>query len=155
MTAATVMTSPPMALKQDDTLAHAVQVLLREHLSSLPVIDGQGRYLGTFGMHVVLGLLLPKAATWTEGVPDLAFLPDNLEYLRRHLGALQDEPVGNHLDRAAPLVRPNAPLVEALLLLYRHDGILPVVEEQDGKLVGSVSACDMLRALTAPQAEGR
>ena len=62
--------------------------------------------------------------------------------------------VSNVLERAAhlrtdlPVLRPDTPIVEALLLFYRERSTLPVVEAASGRLLGVLSYWDALSAIT-------
>ena len=51
----------------------------------LPVVDGDGRYTGVFDMWDLLALLLPKAATVDDLVPNLSFLSDDLPALQQRM----------------------------------------------------------------------
>ena len=65
----------------------------------------EGRYTGVFDMWDLLALLLPKAATLDDLVPDLGFLGDDLPALQAKLTEIGGQPVG-------PLARPDLPLLE-------------------------------------------
>ena len=147
MACRSIMTPDPLTLTADDTVGSAAEQLLSHRYIILPVVAAGSRYVGLFGVFELLGLLLPKAATLDELVPDLAFLPDDLGALRSRLGELAHEPVRPHVRTDLPVLRPETPIVEALLLFYRQRSTLPVVEEDDGRLVGVLSYWDAVAAL--------
>ncbi|MFN3077579.1 MAG: HPP family protein, partial [Alphaproteobacteria bacterium] len=128
------MKSNPTTLRDTDTVAKALEYLLKHEVLAIPVVDAAGRYLGMFGKHRFLSLLLPKAALLDEGVPslaqllDLAFMSDNLDDVRQRLAAIANNPVGQYAEKDAPVLEATAPLMKAMLLLYRTRNYLPVVD---------------------------
>ncbi|CAA7614171.1 HPP family protein [Magnetospirillum sp. UT-4] len=133
-----IITPPPAILVKSATVAEAVATLAAHGFATLPVVDAKGHFAGVFGPKELIALMLPRAARLGEDLGDLAFVGEGQADLRTRLEALGKELVGKHL---APhrTVRGETPLVEALLLLYRGDAFLPVVDES-GKLVGVVTA---------------
>jgi CBS domain-containing protein len=51
-----------------------------------------------------------------------------------------------------PVLRPDTPVVESLLLLYRNRSALPVVDEATGRLAGVLSYWDALAAIAGKRA---
>jgi CBS-domain-containing membrane protein len=148
MTCATIMNPHPVTIGNEETVAAALEKMLQHRVKSLAVVDREGRFQGMFGLHRLLGLLLPKAATISDGMEDLAFVSDTLTDIRERLQQLQNQPVGAYLSRNDTVpVHPGTPLVETVLLLYRHRDNLPVVEQTTGKLVGLVSPWEILAKL--------
>jgi CBS-domain-containing membrane protein len=147
MTAATIMNAQPVVLHGTDTIAHALAALQQQRTRSLPVVGARKRFLGQFGMHAVLGLLLPRAATLNAGLRDLSFIADEPEHLRERLRHIGDARVADHLEEAPNMVEPDTRLSEILLVLYRHGGNLAVVDKANGELAGIISPWDILAAL--------
>jgi len=147
MTATAIMNAQPVVLHDTDTIAHAIVAFEQHHARSLPVVDVHNRFLGQFGMHAVLGLLLPRAATLNTGLRDLSFIADEPEHLRERLRQISGEKVANHLEAAPDVVEPTTPLSEILLVLYRHGGNLAVVDKANDELAGVISPWDILAAL--------
>ena len=112
------------------------------------MVDGDGRYTGVFDMWDLLALLLPKAATLDDLVPNLSFLSDDLPALQQRMKEIGGQPVGPLARPDLPLLRPDTSPVEALLLFYRNRSTLPVVDEASGKLVGVMSYWDALAAIS-------
>ncbi|CAA7611506.1 conserved hypothetical protein [Magnetospirillum sp. LM-5] len=142
MTCQSIISAPPATLAKTDTVTQALGVLLTHRVPMLPVVDAKGHYVGVFGLKEVVALVLPKAARLGEDLGDLGFLSDGLADLRNRLATQGKEPVGKHV-AAHRSVAPETQLVEALLLLYRGDSFLPVVDGS-GVLVGVVTAADAL-----------
>jgi CBS-domain-containing membrane protein len=134
--------SPAVAiLSSEDAVADALATLVQTSAGQLPVTDATGRFLGVFGLRQILGLLLPKAALLSDGL-DLSFVGDDLALLGDRLGRSAGETVGAHM-AAHPTIGRDTQLVEALLLLYRGDSWLPVLDKY-GRLDGIVTAADAL-----------
>lgn len=155
MTCSAIMTANPATLRGDDTVAQAAEVLMGKRFIILPVVDGDGRYLGLFGAFELLRLLLPTAATINRLIPDLGFMADNLPALQEKFAQFRDEPIKAHLRSDLPVLRPDTPVVEALLLFYRERSTLPVVDRASGRLLGVLSYWDALASITgstSPQA---
>lgn len=148
-----IMDADPTVLKPEDTVSHALDLLLARRQLALPVVDASGKYLGMFAKSRLFGLMLPKVVAIEEQLPnaahisDLAFLAEEFRVLRERYAGLSDRRVGEFADASAPKVRPEAPVAEAVLLIFRTRNFLPVVEPATGRLVGMVSTWDILERL--------
>ncbi|GBE11270.1 CBS domain protein [bacterium BMS3Bbin12] len=158
-----IMNRRPVTLQATDTVAGALELLLKHRYRSIPIVDADRKFIGLFEARHLLGLLLPKAATVPGGLTDLTYVHDSIEDLRLRLrevsGLSVRECLENHAE-AAPesssaekadddtvLVRPGTPLTETLLLLYRGRCSLPVVDAESGRLLGVVSYWEVFRRL--------
>ena len=139
--------TPPLVLRRDDKVADALKKMLDSRLTSVPVTDAKGRYVGMFRVRRVIGLALPKAATVDHLVDDISFLHEDLADLTRHLDAVRMNPVSKHLDETVPSLKPDMQAAEVLLRLYRVSNTLPVVEQPSGKLLGIVTSQRILTSL--------
>ncbi len=133
-----------LSLSVQDSITTAAQRLLEHKVSILPVTDATGRYLGTFDMKHLLALLLPKAVLLEGGVSDLAFVSDPMETLCERMHEHGDQTVGEFIDKEARTVHPDSSLIEVVLLLYRGENDIPVVDKNSGKLLGMVSSAELL-----------
>lgn len=146
MTCQSIVTPPPATLAKGDRVAEAIKALIAHDFATLPVVDAQGHFLGAFGIKELLSLALPRAARLgAEDVPDLSFVSDSTADIQARLQGLAQDTVDKAM---APhrTIRAETALVEALLLLERGDGFLPVVDNA-GKLVGVVTAAAALTRL--------
>lgn len=150
MTCQSIMTPNPPVLHPDDTVAKALDLLVANKMLAMAVVERDGRYLGMFGKHKLFGLLLPAVVAADEDVPvmahlpDLSFLSDELDDLERRFQTVGNQTVGDHADNTVPVLHPDSPLMEALLLLFRTRNFLPVVDRKTGMLAGIVSSWDAL-----------
>lgn len=144
-----VMKKDVVSLPADETFGGAYRKLLTLRIRSLPVVNEKGIYQGMFDVRDLWEVLLPKAATLAgDSLPDLSFLAGSQQQLRDKLAEADSRPVREFLkNRAAPAVPSDAPVHEAILLLYRHEGNLPVIDRRTGALVGIVSDWEILAAL--------
>jgi CBS domain-containing protein len=139
------------ALKDTDTVADATRRMLAHRVSDLPVVDATGRFVGMFRLDRLLAALLPAAALVGYGMPDLSFVADDLEALCEKMRALDARPVGDFAAMPEHVVHPDTPPLEIVLQLYRGANNLPVVDRNDGRLAGVVSARDVLSVLHAQE----
>lgn len=134
-------------LKDTDSVAEAARRMLENHVSDLPVVDGAGKLVGMLKLERVLAALLPAAALLGPGMQDLGFISDDLDDLRDRMREIEARLVREFAVMPEQLVHPDTPPLEIVLQLYRGANNLPVVERASGKLVGTVSARDVLAAL--------
>jgi CBS domain-containing protein len=141
------MTPDPLTIGIDDSIGRAAELILSKRFVNLPIVDAGGRYRAMFGVFELVGLLLPRGATLNRLVPDLDFIADNLDDVTARLAAIKSNPVGPHGRTDLPLLKPETPILEALLLFHRHRSSLPVVDPAGGGLMGIVSYWDAVGAV--------
>ena len=143
MTAEQLMNTRPVVLLDTDSIGTAADQIMSHRFRSLPVVDEDGRFLGILGVGCLLKLVLPKVATMNKGLNGLRYLSNNVEDLRERLNSVTDQPVTVCLDEDVPVVHPDTPMLETLLILYRTKTALGVVEEATGRLLGMISYFDV------------
>jgi len=143
MKARDVMTWGAIAVAPDESVARAVQLMLQNKISGLPVVNDQGQLMGI----VTEGDFLRRGELGTQRQRPrwLEFLlgPGRLasEYVQT-----SGQKVRQVMTSEAKTITPETPLEDVVGLMERHRvKRLPVVE--DGKLVGIVSRADLLHAL--------
>jgi CBS domain-containing protein len=154
MKAADVMTKNVVTVTRAAPIREAIQLMLDNKISGLPVVDSAGRVEGI----LTEGDLLRRSEIGTEKPhwPWLDFLlgPGRraIEYVRTH-GRI----CGDLMSREVVSVAPDVPLAEVVQLMERRRiKRVPVIEKD--RLCGIVSRPDLLtalaRALDEPQAVG-
>lgn len=144
MIAANVMTSVPVTVHPETTLAEAARVMLEHQVGSVPVVDAAGRLVGILTESDLLrrpGLDDDgKHVIWLKAFLNPSML--SVDYVQTH-----NRPVGEVMTRNPVSVEPEDTLA-AVAAAMRHNSVkrLPVLEE--GTLVGMVSMSDLLDALT-------
>ena len=134
-------------LKDADTVGAALQRMLDDRVYDLPVVDAKGRLVGMFKLDRLYASLLPKAALIGYGIPDLAFLSDTLGQLREKMREIESHAVHEFVVKPTHVIHPDSSPLEIVLLLHQGANNIPVVDREDGRLVGMVSARDLLTAL--------
>lgn len=138
------------------SIERCVMELLRFRVLAMPVVDEAGRYLGQFRKNLLIAEVLPQVAVQDERFEriarmiDTGLLSDTMADVRKRFAAIADNPVSEHLDKQAPVLHPDQPMVAAMCYLFRGRNFLPVVDPSDGKLVGVVSAWDVLENIIKP-----
>lgn len=142
-----LMNPQPMTLRPNDTVATAAERILKHHLRHLPVVDEQGRYLGTFSVYSLLKLTLPKAVLDKHGLDNVSFVTESVDDLAQRLGRRRDEPVKNWLN-IHEVAHPDTHAMEVMLLmLHGRTTSVPVVNKTDNRLEGIISFWDVLEKL--------
>jgi acetoin utilization protein AcuB len=122
-----VMTSEPITIGPDDTLADAIEILRKHHIHGLPVVEDE-KVLGMITDRDLRTMLGPGART-----ADLGLL------------VKADASVRSIMSMDTWTIAPDAPVSEAARMLgMLRVGALPVVD--GGLLIGIVSVSDVLSA---------
>lgn len=133
-----VMTRHPITVLDTEPLSVVLRKLLRSRVSGLPVVNAQGELVGFVSEDELIG--------WHDTVvSELAGQtgPGPYEYAHR-----LEAPVASVMTSPTPAIDEQAPLARATRLLReRRVGRLAVTSE--GKLVGILTATDILKAMAA------
>ena len=147
MNCAGIMTNAPPTIRDDASVAEAAGALVAQREMDLPVLDGDGRYAGMFGISDLLGLLVPRVALAGDLTANLRFIGDDPDELRRKFREVKNLRVADVADRNAAALHPDTPEIEAIRLFCRNRSTLPVVERESRKVVGMISCGDVIRAI--------
>ena len=151
MTARLVMNPNPPILRSTDTISVAAEYIMAQRCRRIPVVDDDGRYIGVFGINCLLRLVLPKAVLMKNGLETASFMKTTLSDLHKRFNDVRDEPITLCMGDDARIVAPDTPLIETLRILYGHMGSLPVVDPDNGRLLGMVSYWDVGAAILAAE----
>ena len=135
------------SLLDTDTVAEATRRMLGDRVSDLPVVDASGALIGLFRLEALFAALLPKAALLGDGLSDLAFVSDTLEQLRDRMDEVESRPVRDFAVMPQHVMHPDTTPLQAILLLHHGANNIPVVAPGSRKLVGMISARDVIAAL--------
>ena len=143
MRAADVMSRRCITIRPGSSVEAAARLMLRHHISGLPVVDAGGAVVGV----VTEGDMLRRAEIGTERQRArwLEFLVSPgrqaQDYVQAHA-----RKIGEIMTREVVSIGPDDPLSEVVALMERYRvKRLPVIDR--GKLVGVVSRADLLDAL--------
>lgn len=137
-----VMTADPMTVTPAMPLKNVADILVRGRIGVVPVLTPQGRVAGV----VAEGDLLRKEQLQRD--PDgrhSAHLPYRI---RRDIATA--ETAGELMDRYPATAPADTSVPEAARLMDRHQSRFLLVTSEDGKLLGVVTAWDLLRAFLRP-----
>ena len=140
-----VMTRRVISVAPDARIEDAISLMLKHHISGLPVIDGKGKLVGV----VTESDFLRRPEIGTEkkrwGWLDAFFGPGDaaMSYIHSHGSKVRDV-----MTRKAMTINENAKLEDVVHLLESHSiKRLPVVRR--GKVIGIVSRANLMRALAS------
>ncbi|MDX3972517.1 CBS domain-containing protein [Shinella sp.] len=140
MLAKDLMTAHPHSVTPDTSVKTAIELLLHERISGVPVVDDNGTVCGILTEGDLLRRsIFSVGATLVPQVVDATFFAD---YIRSH-----GTTVGDCMTRDVFCVSPDQPLSQ-LVALMRDRGIKRVPVVADGTLVGIVSRYDVLKAIS-------
>lgn len=149
MKAADIMTSPVVTIEAGAPIAKAVELMLQNHISGLPVVDAQNEVVGM----VTEGDFLRRTETGTEVRRQrwLEFLrgPGRgaTEYVRTHARLVEEVMT----PRVVSVTEATSVADVVGLMEKRRIKRVPVVRH--GKIVGIISRANLLRALAGVIAE--
>ena len=118
--AADIMNTTLLTIRPEATIAEATEMLLREEISGLPVVDHQGHLVGVITEFALLAMVYDRS--------------------------VQDHSVAQHMTREVISVDADDPLgrIADLCIVHRVRR-LPVMKE--GRMVGLIARRDVLKAL--------
>lgn len=151
MTASIIMDPNPTVLQSTDTICTAMRYIMEKRYRNLPVVDDQHRFLGVVGINCILRLALPKAVIMEFGLDSAPFIRETLSDLHRRFNEVKDQPIELCMYQEVDVVRPDTPIVQTLMILYRDQSSLPVVEPDSHCLVGMISYWDACRRFLAAE----
>jgi CBS domain-containing protein len=125
--------------------------MLGNRVSDLAVVDVEGKFVGMFKLERLLAALLPAAAMVGYGIPDLGFVSDDVDDLRETMRAVEAREVRAFALMPEDVAHPDTAPLEIVLRLYRGANSVPVVDRESGRLLGVVTARDVLTALQAQE----
>ena len=137
-----VMTASPITVTPATPLKNVADILVRERIGVVPVLTPQGRVAGV----VAEGDLLRKEQLQRD--PDGRHSTHLPYRIRRDIATA--ETAGELMDRSPATASPETSVAEAARLMNRHQARFLLVTGEDGKLLGVVTAQDLLRVFLRP-----
>lgn len=132
------MTKKVFTLRVDKKLVVAEEIMKWAHVRHVPVVDARGRLVGIISHRDLLRASISSVATRLAAAEK-----------RQHLASV---PVREVMQAHVYTISPDAPVQQAAkFMAERKIGCLPVVAE--GKLVGIITASDLLRIVAELKAD--
>lgn len=120
LTARDIMTEEVVTIRTNDTVREAIDLLLHERISGLPVVDADGRLAGIISEFALLAIAYDSH--------------------------VMEEPVSEHMTAEVLTFDVNDPIRKvADLFIVQRVRRAPVIA--GGQLAGVISRCDVLRAI--------
>ncbi len=130
-------------LRETDTLARAVEMLVASDLPALPVTDAQDRYRGIFGEREFIGAIFPG---YVNTLGYAGFIPKPIEAVLEKRREAAGEPVAKHMNTEhvdVPADASDTQIAETFL----HHRVLIVPITDHGRVVGVLTRAAFFRAL--------
>ncbi|MCB5265941.1 MAG: CBS domain-containing protein [Candidatus Cloacimonetes bacterium] len=143
ITVADLMVSSPTTISPGTHLKELGDIICTNSISAVPVTDENGIYLGEVN---ILGLL-------KVGVPDYLMMLDDVSFLRSYepLEKLFEQEdiltVGDIMDSDTTSLKPETSIPEAVFAMIQQRRRFYSVVDEQGKLVGVVTAMDIYRKI--------
>ena len=142
-----IMHSPPTHLYLDNTVHEAIELLIEHHMYNVPVVDRNEKFVGEISVRRLMGLLLPVSLSMDKGLRNTSFMRESLDDIKQRLDAVKNKSIEPYIATDITVVYPDSPLIDALMLLFHKYIRIPVVNRDDGRLVGGISLITLLRAV--------
>ena len=139
-----VMTASPVTVTPATPLKNVADILVRGRIGVVPVLTPQGRVAGV----VAEGDLLRKEQLQRD--PDGRHSADLPYRIRRDIATA--ETAGELMGHYPATASADTSVAEAARLMDRHRSRFLLVTSEDGKLLGVVTARDLLRVFLRPDA---
>jgi CBS domain-containing protein len=138
-----IMTKKVISLKPDDNAKEALDILLKMHISGLPVIDDKGSLQGMFTEKEILVKVLPS---YMDKVGPFVY-DENPKTVKLKAHELSNMKVKDVMRHEVVTVNEDTVVCEvAHLILTKKARRLPVLN-QENKVVGIVAREDVVKAL--------
>lgn len=140
------MSTPVVTLRAGEKVEHAADVLAAKQVSALPVVDENGRLLGSLRDDDLIAsearVHVPTFFNFLGlGVP----FPGEMKHLERELKKIAGATVGEVMQTDPPTVKADDTLEDVATLMHDHGvNSVPVVDD-DKLVVGIVARADVVR----------
>ena len=143
---ADIMATDIVSVRPGDAVHEALELLLANHVSALPVVNRRGRCVGVISATDILNL--------TQEVEDelVALSKSNDGFRHRAIERIADselatQSVQEGMSRDVVCVKPSNTIQEAAAEMVRHQVHRVMVSDEEQRLVGIVSTMDVMRAV--------
>jgi CBS domain-containing protein len=114
--------------------------MVQEHnIRAIPIVDGNGVYVGMFSMHQFLHQILPIAVTMERGLDNIDFVTRSSRNIVEKMKDVIKKKVSEVMDRNVVSLHPGIPTLEAIRVVVRHGSPIPVLEKGTNKLLGLIT----------------
>lgn len=132
-----------VTVKPEDTVKSALELLEKNNIRAMPVVDDEGNYLGMFNTIQLLKKLLPHIAS-ENTLPTLDFIQHAAPQIAKRLKEVETTKVRDAMSKEIVPITVSVPHTEAMMRLVRHGSPLPVVHKGSSKFHGLLTEQSML-----------
>lgn len=147
------MVYSPVQAETTDTVENVLALLEHHQIRSAPIVNHDNVLVGMFGISSILYSLLPVSARMEDGLRKLNFVTGTMPDVSDRLDAIKNDNVEKHIDADTHVVHADTSLVEAIRILTKYGGPVPVVEKGTGKLEGLVTEQSLLSSIRSSNQE--
>lgn len=134
-----VMDRSPATVTEGTSMAEAARLLIETHANDVPVVDGDGRFVGLLAEGDLLRHALPRFEQVVATAESVAEAYEMFLTSGRHLA---DQPIDRAVIRNPILIGPDDELLKAAaVMISKNIRTLAVVE--DGLLLGMISRANV------------
>jgi len=139
----TVMAPIKTSLFSDELAGKAIDFMVEKHMGLVPVTDRDGTFAGLISGDSLMHFMLPKALSTMKHA---SFFDESAEEMSERLDGVRKKTIGELSDRKVEVVKPDTPLIDALMLITGKQYVVPVVDDEN-KLLGAISFFSVLYGL--------
>uniref|UniRef100_A0A7C3LVU9 CBS domain-containing protein n=1 Tax=Leptospirillum ferriphilum TaxID=178606 RepID=A0A7C3LVU9_9BACT len=146
MTAKDLMTSSLVSVTPEASLRELADVLVKNRLNGVPVLDSNGNFLGVVGEHDLIHHEKPLHIPTTISLLDAWFFIEPPGRLKKEIERISATQVADIYQKNPVTITPTSTIEEMAQIFEKTNAdLLPVLDK--GKLAGVVGRTDLLRAL--------
>lgn len=145
-----IMISPVISIREHQTLQEVVELLAKNRLSGLPVVDEEGKVKGIISdtdivrySQQISVVPLANLSGWISPHADVS----DLVSMRKGIDTLHRTTVEQVMTKKVYTAKEDEPITEvAALMNRRRINRVPIVDDE-GKLVGIITRADMVQCM--------
>ncbi|MHB1285790.1 MAG: CBS domain-containing protein [Leptospirales bacterium] len=141
-----LMTTSVVSVRPETSLRDLADVLVKNRLNGVPVLDAHGKFLGVVGQHDLIHHEKPLHIPTTISLLDAWIFLEPPSALKKEIERIAATQVMDIYQKNPATVSPTATVEEmALLFEQTNSDMLPVIE--GGQLKGVIGRTDLVRSL--------
>ena len=134
----------PASVPRSATFLEAAEMLVSHPVTTIAVVDGDGRVVGLFADSDLIAGVFPR---YLAELRHTAFAEDDADGLTERARTVASDPVDKHMHAPIVLDESSSALHAAERFLHCDLGALPVTRE--GRFVGMLGRAELCRAVLA------
>jgi len=137
-----VMVYDISAVFEDDSIERVVDIMSKQYLSGVPVVDEEMRVVGFITENDIMKASIPSYFALLQSA---SFLPDTNQFVR-NISQIKDDKISKYMSKPPIVIMEDEPLIHAADLMIRHNiKTIPVVDKEN-RLIGVITKIDILKA---------